>query len=151
MLHQIWFGDSNYRQTDSGSVAAGVQFDEFGLLHADFADPQTNALVPTLDAIWTLTQRVGTPSPPSLAVKGVDIPLPEGSYYNTIEAQVMGGTEDTVVSYYVRFEHSVLSFEHWRWVSSVERIVPAANDVRPSDEAKFQPTLAALDSLAQAD
>jgi len=147
LLHQIWFGGSNFRETESGVVAAGVQFDEFGLVHADFEGPQADALVPTLDALWALAKEVGTPSPPSLVVDGADIPLPEGSYYNTEEVGAMGGPE-IIDIYHVRFEHSVIKFVDWD--SGLPGVRVVSNNVRPRDEARFQPTLETLDILTAA-
>ena len=146
LLHQIWFGGSNFRETESGAVAAGVQFDEFGLVHADFEGPQADALVPTLDALWALAQTVGTPSPPSLVVDGVDIPLPDGSYYTTIETQAPGGTDIIIVRYDVRLEHTVLRFDRWEiGLKTSVRVV--SNNVKPGDEARFLPTLDAVNML----
>jgi hypothetical protein len=134
LLHYIWKGDSMSQQTTSGPVYVGIQFDEAGLVGAHIAPTDEAAFAPTLDALWMLTQKVATPSPPFVIVKGQSIPMPQGSYYTTEE----GPTEINPLTYIVRLHHSVFSFDsHGLFGVSV----------RPEDSGGFQATSAALNSL----
>jgi hypothetical protein len=112
----------------------GIRFDEFGLVYANIASTDEAAFLPTLDALWSLTQKVATPSPAFVTVKGQSIPMPEGSFYSKEEGPADLGSPPT---YNVRLHHSVFVFGNHG---------PPGGNVTPEDSAAFQATSAALDS-----
>jgi hypothetical protein len=123
------------QQTKSGPVYVGIEFDEAGLFYANIAPADEAAFLPTLDALWSLTQKVGTPSPPFVVIKGHSIPMPEGSFYSKEEGPADLGSPAT---YFVRLHHSVFAFGDYG---------PPGGSVTPEDAAGFQATSAAMDSL----
>ncbi len=134
--HIIWKGDSTSEQTDSGPIPLGVRFDDFGLTYINVAPSEEAEAETTLDALWELTQKVGTPSPPSLSVKGQDIPLPAGSYYSTIEKPLL---PDNPVTLIVRLSHSVIIFDgHGLGYTRIAS----------GDEPKFEPAIGAIATIA---
>jgi hypothetical protein len=144
-FYSIWMGASTSQQTGSGSVDSRIEFDDSGLVYAHVAPTDEVAFLPTLDALWSLTQKVAVPSTAFVTVKGQQIPLPAGSYYSTEET----GLAENPLVYTVRLQRSVFWFDS-RGPYGV-RVGPNNDSlgagVRPEDSASFQATVAALNSL----
>lgn len=121
--------------SDSGPINLGVQFDDFGITYINVVPSEEAELDTTLDALWTLAQKVGTPSPPSLSVGGEVIPVPPGSYYSTIEKPLV---PNNPVSFRVRLNNSVIVFDgHGLGYSRIAF----------GDEARFEPAIGALATI----
>ena len=136
--HMIWTGGSTSEQTDTGPIPLGVRFDDFGLTYINVAPSEEAEAGATLDALWDLARKVGTASPSSLSVQGQDIPLPAGSYYSTIEKPLL---PDNPLTFRVRLNHSVVIFDSHGL---------GYTHIASGDEARFQATLDALDTVTAA-
>ena len=127
VLHWVWKGESS------------VWFEDNGETSADVKPTDEEAFGSTLDAFWTLTQMTWTPSPSFVTVKGENVPLPEGSFYRTLDKPV--DPNDPLI-YTVRLSRSAIVFDASGIVNDL---------VKAADVANFQTTYSVLASFSQTD
>ena len=134
-FHWVWFGEPVvYDETVAGEIR-GIWFDDNGLLYAHPTAVQDPALGPTLDALWALTQSVANESPEFVQIEGLQIPLPEGSFYTTEE----GPADLNPVTYIVRLRRSAFMLDSNGLFNE---------SIAPDDAAAFRSTTEAAATLA---